>query len=124
MTHLLDWQRTVLDRVLNPSNNNIMVVAESGHGKTYVLKKVLEETSGTLLTGYGKPEDVDTAISGPNDIVLLDEAGAFSHSFELAKLLEENPDTQVVVATLPDCPSMEMIKPRFEIVRGRERAEF
>lgn len=117
---LKDWQEHVYQRVLSETTN-IMVVAEQHEGKTTLLSRIQEETGAQLLDGINaRGDEVKEAVRTADSLVLMDEGGAYRYCRELAESLESNPETQFVVGTLPDCPSMKMVEDYFEVVDARE----
>lgn len=123
MRGLSSWQERVYGRAVDPDDTtNLMVVADNGYGKSYLLERIQKNRYAPKVDGtFNSVKDLREKFESAEDLLLMDEGGAFSHYLELVQIAEANPDVQFIIATLPDCPSMRMVESRFEVVEGNER---
>ena len=118
---LTRWQQRAYTCVVGSSEQmNLMLIAEGGAGKTYVLNRIQQATSAIIVDGLKDDPKLVREAAERAAVVLLDEAGAFSHYTELKELLVEFPTVQFVVATQPACPPMKLIEPEFEVISPDE----
>lgn len=116
-TERKDWQQEAYTLIVeNDSVVNVMIIAPTNGGKTYILNQIKDNTEATVVDGLKNDSELIRTAASRSDTVLVDEAGGFSHYRELLDILDDYPDVQFVLATLPDVPSMQLIRSSFTTI--------
>lgn len=115
-----DWQQEALEIIESDERPNVMVIAETQAGKSTLLEYIESTSNAVLVDGLENDPELlrDAFESKETEIVLLDEGGAFSHIDSLLELMRGYPNTQLIIGTLPACPSTMMVKQGFEVVHA------
>jgi hypothetical protein len=108
------WQKEIVEAVEN-GDNLVLAIAPSGAGKTKLLYHFDNSSDTEYISLRGNDMDELKEVCTDNELVLIDEAGMTPEYQKFASILSQT-DTQSVVTSLPDVPSINLIKHLFDTV--------
>jgi len=124
MNGYYDWQWMVYQAAATDGiRENIMVVAERGAGKTYLLDGI-HEACGPLPYGDGAslpPATMREVYEEADDLVVVDHAEAIQRQDRFREFLAEYDHVQTVVSALPEASVVTNLGRQFTTVRPSSR---
>lgn len=117
---LTSWQSKAEELILD--GENVLVVAGINEGKTHLCTHVANQLDDVRVVdafdfeqnNHVSYRDIFTSANR----VFIDEAGRLTTPIKLKQAMDAYTDTQVVLFSLPSCPTVMMLSHRFTVVQA------